>query len=209
MRLRFSLRSVLIFMTAASITLAVVFSVLVPSFNQAVNNVLHQAKQRQCISNGKEMYLALAFYIDKYGQYPPRVVLGPNGKPWHSWRVLLLEAIDPTLFRQYSFDEPWDGPNNSKLLFLMPSCYRCPLDRRSNSSFTSYVFESTVDANAAYEWRVTEARHDILWMAPLDGLSKKPQPPVDCGPPTIIVDDHVDKKSFGSSEQSNGSGVID
>ncbi len=190
MRLRFSLRSLLIFTTAASIALAVVVSVLLPWFYQQIDSAIHQEKYRanqtKCVSNGKAIHMAIAFYRAKYGQYPPQAVLGPNGKPWHSWRVLLLEDIDLTLFQQYSFDEPWDGPNNSKLLALMPSYYRCPNDRRSNSYFTSYVFEQPVKANATDGWRVIEARHAIPWMAPLDGLGEKPQPPVDCGPPTTI-----------------------
>ena len=34
----------------------------------------------------------------------------------HSWRVLLLPYLErKDLYSQYDFDEPWDGPNNSKL----------------------------------------------------------------------------------------------
>lgn len=40
----------------------------------------------------------------------------------HSWRVLLLPWIGHNdLFKQYRFDEPWDGPNNCKLAEQMPS----------------------------------------------------------------------------------------
>lgn len=30
------------------------------------------------------------------------------------------------LYDAYRFDEPWDGPNNRKLLAMMPSLYACP-----------------------------------------------------------------------------------
>jgi len=39
-----------------------------------------------------------------------------DGNPMHSWRVLILPFLgEQKLFEQYDFDEPWDGPNNSKL----------------------------------------------------------------------------------------------
>jgi len=47
----------------------------------------------------------------------------------HSWRVLLLPYIDQrNLYKQYRFDEPWDGPNNIALANATswPSFYRCP-----------------------------------------------------------------------------------
>jgi hypothetical protein len=37
-----------------------------------------------------------------------------------------LEFLDPTLFAQYDFSEPWDGPKNSRLCRRMPGCYACP-----------------------------------------------------------------------------------
>ena len=40
------------------------------------------------------------------------MVKGPDGRPWHSWRVLILKnAPHPysELYNAYRFDEPWDG----------------------------------------------------------------------------------------------------
>ena len=51
----------------------------------------------------------------------------PDGRKWHSWRVLLLPFMEQgPLYDAYRFDEPWDGPNNRKLLAMMPSLYACP-----------------------------------------------------------------------------------
>ncbi len=45
----------------------------------------------------------------------------------HSWRVLILPFLEePSLFKKYNFNEPWDGPNNSKLADQVPEVYRCP-----------------------------------------------------------------------------------
>jgi hypothetical protein len=52
---------------------------------------------------------------------PPAVVYGPDGKPWHSWRILICPFLGETAtFEKYRFDEPWDGPNNIKLLQDIP-----------------------------------------------------------------------------------------
>jgi hypothetical protein len=51
-------------------------------------------------------------------------VLGPDGRPWHSWRVLILPYLEgQALFNKYRMDEPWDGPNNRKLADEMPRIY--------------------------------------------------------------------------------------
>lgn len=61
-------------------------------------------------------------YTETNGHFPPAYVLGPDGRPWHSWRVLILPYFGQgdDLYKQYSFKEPWDGPNNSRLADQMP-----------------------------------------------------------------------------------------
>jgi hypothetical protein len=68
--------------------------------------------------------LAVANYHDANGRYPPAYVTGPDGRPWHSWRVLLLPHIEQSeLYSEYRFSEPWDGPNNRQLAGRMPRLY--------------------------------------------------------------------------------------
>jgi hypothetical protein len=68
--------------------------------------------------------LAVANYHDAKGHYPPAYVAGPDGRPWHSWRVLILPYIEEQrLYDRYDFDEPWDGPNNRLLAAEMPRLY--------------------------------------------------------------------------------------
>jgi hypothetical protein len=68
--------------------------------------------------------LAVANYHGVNGRYPPAYVLGPDGRPWHSWRVLILPYIEQSdLLNEYSFSEPWDGPNNRRLAERMPRLY--------------------------------------------------------------------------------------
>ena len=66
-------------------------------------------------------------YHDTYGSFPPAFVLGRDGKKWHSWRVLILPYLgQQELYAAYRFDEPWDGPNNRKLIEKMPEIFACP-----------------------------------------------------------------------------------
>ncbi len=44
------------------------------------------------------------------------------------------------MYQAYSFDEPWDGPNNSKLTARMPPTFRCPADSDLSPGMTSYFF---------------------------------------------------------------------
>jgi hypothetical protein len=98
----------------------------------------------QCKNNLKQIGLALHNYHDKFGCFPPAFVADENGRPLHSWRVLILPFLDQSpLYNKYRFDEPWDGPNNSKLADTILPVYNCPSDDHSGtSSFsmtTNYV----------------------------------------------------------------------
>ena len=88
----------------------------------------HRPRGRlECKNNLKNIVLALRNYESKHGRLPPAYIADENGRPMHSWRVLILPGLDATnLYNQYRFDEPWDGPNNRLLLSKMPRVYQCP-----------------------------------------------------------------------------------
>lgn len=114
-------------------------------FNKLATMIKKQTKQPEISTNNLEQ-IAIAFhnFHDTYRGFPAAVTLGPDGKPWHSWRVLILPFLEQhPLYAQYSFEEPWDGPNNSKLHDKMPDVYRMPGDK---SLFTHYVVATSRDA---------------------------------------------------------------
>jgi prepilin-type processing-associated H-X9-DG protein len=79
------------------------------------------------VNNLKLIGLALHNYHDAYGCFPPAYIADENGRPMHSWRVLILPWLgQEEIYDQYRFDEPWDGPNNRKLHDLTVSAYVCP-----------------------------------------------------------------------------------
>jgi hypothetical protein len=83
--------------------------------------------------------LAVVNYEDSKGHFPPAFVNGPDGKPWHSWRVLILPYIEgDAIYKQYKFDEPWDGPNNKKLTDQMPKLFAFH-DTKLPTTTTNYL----------------------------------------------------------------------
>ena len=86
----------------------------------------------QCPLN--QMHLALSNYHATYGCFPPAYVADKDGKPMHSWRVLILPMIEEqAMYATYRFDEPWDGPNNSKLMNKMPQSFHVCSEPASTS----------------------------------------------------------------------------
>jgi hypothetical protein len=78
------------------------------------------------LSNLKQIMLGLLNYESANGAFPPPFIADADGKPMHSWRVLILPYMEQKqLYNQYDFDEPWDGPNNRKLWDRMPYFYSC------------------------------------------------------------------------------------
>ncbi len=98
------------------------------------------AYRQQSTNNLKQILLAIHNYHVTFNAFPPPVVYGPDGKPWHSWRVLILPYLENTqLYNAYNFGEPWDSPANKRLIDQMPSVYRDPIYQNPRSSFTNYA----------------------------------------------------------------------
>lgn len=95
----------------------------------------------QCLNNLKQIGLGLQIYADVNGCFPPAYVADAEGRPTHSWRVLILPYIEQKpLYKRYDFNEPWNGPHNRLLAKSIPPCFRCPGDPSlPGSANTSYV----------------------------------------------------------------------
>lgn len=100
--------------------------------------------RQACDANLRRIAAALRSYHDRHGRFPPAFLPGRDKKPAHSWRVLILPELgEGTLYSQYKFDEPWDGPSNSLLALRMPAVYGCPADpnftTRTDTSYLAIV----------------------------------------------------------------------
>jgi len=113
----------IIFGGAALLMVPCLIALLLPAVQQA----REAARRAQCKNNLKQIALAMHNYHDSYGTFPPAVTYSADGKPMHSWRVLLLPFLDEVaLHAQYNMNEPWNSPANSQLLSRMPKVYACP-----------------------------------------------------------------------------------
>jgi uncharacterized protein DUF1559 len=99
------------------------------------------ARRMQCSNHLKQIGLALLNYHDVYGTLPPAFVADADGRPMHSWRVLILPYMgEKALYDKYNFSEPWNGPGNSKLHSEIVDAFCCPSrPGRQSHTETSYV----------------------------------------------------------------------
>jgi hypothetical protein len=153
------------------------------------------AQRQQSVNNLKQIGLAFHNYADVNKHLPPPVLYGGStGKVPYSWRVAILPYLESQdLYNQYNFEEPWDGPNNRKLIDKMPSVYAYPSLGGANQSHPAYfvftgpdtmlgkgdkptfadIFDGTSNTLLA-----VEASRDIPWTKPEDiPFDSKPAPP--------------------------------
>lgn len=98
------------------------------------------ASRARSVNNLKQIALALHNYHAANDHLPPAVVRGPDGKPWHSWRVLILPYLEQArLYNQYDFSQPWDSPKNLQVLDKMPDVFRDPVYGDNKGHFTNYA----------------------------------------------------------------------
>ena len=98
------------------------------------------AARARSINNLKQIGLAMHNFISVHGKLPPAVIFGPDGKPWHSWRVLLLPYLERVdLYNAYDFSQPWDSPKNKALLEKMPDVYRDPIHGDNKEPYAQYA----------------------------------------------------------------------
>jgi hypothetical protein len=113
----------IIFGGAAVLMVPCLIALLLPAVQQA----REAARRTQCKNNLRQIAMAMHIYHDTYGSFPPAVTYSADGKPMHSWRVLLLPFLNERpLYSQYNMNEPWNSHWNSQLLSRMPKVYACP-----------------------------------------------------------------------------------
>jgi hypothetical protein len=100
---------------------------LVGPIAAALGQMQSAATRMTSANNLKQIALAMHIYADRNKTFPPAAKPEGDSKFPVSWRVRILPFIEhDALYREYHMDEPWDGPNNRKLLDKMPVIYRNP-----------------------------------------------------------------------------------
>ena len=116
--------------------------VMVALLLPAVQASRNAARRMQSMGHEKQILLALHNYHDTYKQFPPAYIPDANGRPMHSWRVLILPFLEQApLHGQYDFSKPWDSPENLAVAETMPPVFRSPFEESTpqNRNHTSYM----------------------------------------------------------------------
>ena len=112
----------------------------------------------------REIGLACHNYDAAEGELPANSYAA-NGTPLLSWRFHLLPHIgEDDLYRQFKLDEPWDSPDNIRLLDRMPDMYRHP-DERGNRRTTHY--RGFTQPGAVFERRPPRSMSGAILGGPL------------------------------------------
>ncbi len=126
--------------------------VLIALLLPAVQAAREAARRAQCVNNLKQMGLAMHNYASANDRFPPAAIVDSNGKPLLSWRVAILPFIEQqALYEQFKLDEPWDSPNNIKLLDKLPKVFICPSEIAGGPPATTTHYEAIVGPGAAFE----------------------------------------------------------
>lgn len=108
----------LVFLIVVGVSLAWIFMPL--------GGLARGTNERACENNLKAIALAMQQYEQLHGKLPPAYSCDANGKPLHSWRVLILPQLgEDNLYRQFHFDEPWNSQANLAVAQSMPSVFHC------------------------------------------------------------------------------------
>jgi len=133
---QFTLRQLMLWVTVFA-----VFCGLLAWLGNGIRDAREAARRGNCMCNLKMLGLALQNYHYDHGHFPPAYICDENGKPMHSWRVLILPYMElQAIYDQYDFSEPWNGPNNSLLATMPPPPeFQCPSGNLHGTPLTNYV----------------------------------------------------------------------
>ncbi len=168
----------------------------------AICFISEAARCIQCRNHLKHLGLALQKYNDSYKCFPPAYVADKNGKPIHSWRVLILPFIEgDDISKQYDFNEPWDGSNNKKLLAQRPRGFACASDKKKYSddeTLTSYF--AVVGPDTIWSGKKSAAGQSVMlvevlgagihWTEPRDYVVPSAQATDPRSSPLVISSNH-------------------
>jgi hypothetical protein len=199
---------------------------LVVLLASAAQRARDEARRVCCLCPLKQLVMGLHNYNQTYGCFPPAYIADRSGKPIHSWRVLVLPFVDEAaLYQQYNFNEPWDGPNNRKLLAARPRTFSCESHwnvAKQGDTATDYV--AVLGRDAAWQGAAPKKFDDfhgkasdtillveaadagIPWTQPRD-LDLDHPPAAAATPSADISSHHISSHGFFFHDTWTGAGV--
>ncbi len=137
-----------------------------------------------CIDNLQCIALAMLLYERDHGTLPPAYSVDSNGKPLHSWRILLLPYLGKEdLYAKLKLDEPWDSEHNRRFHETPIGIYQCPSAELSLGQTNYSVVVGNTSAFQVGEGKsladfgkhlvlVVERCQPICWMDPASEIDQ-------------------------------------
>ncbi|MEE3372442.1 MAG: DUF1559 domain-containing protein [Planctomycetota bacterium] len=139
---RRSLITALVLSLGGLAAVAATFGILVWVALPVVQSNQLRSYRLQSNQHLQRIALAMRNYHNDHGSYPPAYVTDSNGRPMHSWRVLLLPYLDEhATYAQYDLSKPWDEQTlELQSPLRIPRVYTSPADADSTTfGHTSFV----------------------------------------------------------------------
>ena len=127
--------------------LGTLVSLLLPAIFQA----LESANRLKCLNQIRQIDLAERIWNNNRANLPNGGKT-QDGKPMPpiSPFVTLLPYIEQeNIWLHYKEEEPWDSPDNRKLIPMMPGIYTCPNAGRKREGCSTYSFTARVEKKQA------------------------------------------------------------
>ena len=100
------------------------FDTMVQAFSQAIVQVLKRQRYSEESVRIRQVAMAFLKYEEANGTFPPPYSVDAEGKPLHSWRVLILPYMEQrNLFSLFRMDQPWDSDANLAAAKNLPVQY--------------------------------------------------------------------------------------
>jgi hypothetical protein len=111
------------------------------TISEAIASARASQARIQMSNNMREILIALCNYEVANGSYPPAIIYGPDGKPWHSWRILIAPYLDGGIeaARDYDFSQPWDSKANLKAASKGIPAFHNPIGKDAKPGLAGYA----------------------------------------------------------------------
>ena len=160
--------------------------ILLATIQKFIEGERNRQRRMSAQNRLKEIGLATINYQEVAKTFPPPYSVDKNGKPLHSWRVLILPYLDEnSLAHKVRLDEPWDSPYNKQFHSQMPSVYYNSTypgsDTNGETNFCMVVGPDAfgqangkgisfrdIKNGASHTIMFIERKTPVCWMAPVD-----------------------------------------
>lgn len=99
----------------------------------------HRSIRPICARQLKSIGLAVNNYFSAEGTYPPAVIFDVEGRPAHSWRMLIAPYIEDRKPAEYRVSQAWTSAENTRAATATAPFFACPQEKHVRPNQVSVV----------------------------------------------------------------------